>query len=123
MKRYQISSYHEVYEDSYNDGELDRVNSYDIGPWTIKADTPMEAIAKYYNSYMPNEFKPENAMLDDEQANTVYYSSLEDESGLEPSEDELNEWKEGTLMKMYTNNATIFVHELTPVDLTEFIEA
>lgn len=120
MKRYQISSYHEVHEDNYEEGELDRVNSYEIGPWTIKADTPMEAIAKYYNSYLPREFKPEYAMLDDEQANTLYDSFLEDEAGLKPSEDELVEWREGR-MKLYSNNATIFVHELTPVDLTEFI--
>lgn len=120
MKRYQISSYHEVHEDNYEEGELDQVNSYEIGPWTIKADTPMEAIAKYYNSYLPREFKPEYAMLDDERANTIYDSSLEDEAGLEPSEDELVEWREGR-MKLYSNNATIFVHELVEVDLTEFI--
>ncbi|NBT59339.1 hypothetical protein EBT16_11205 [bacterium] len=122
MKRYQISSYHEIYEDSYEEGELDRVNSYEIDPHTIEADTPMEAIAKYYNSYMPTEFKPENAMLDDEQANIVYYSSLEDESGLKPSEDELAEWMEGR-MKLYANNATIFVYELVEVDLTSVIKS
>jgi hypothetical protein len=122
MKLYQISSYHEVYEDSYEEGALDRVNSYDIGPRVIAADTPMEAIAKYYNDYLHREFKPEHVMLDDEQANTIYDSSLEDEEGLEPTEDERNEWKEG-MMKLYSNNATIHVYELTPVDLTEFIEA
>jgi len=122
MNRYQISSYHEIYEDNYEEGEFDQVNSYDIGPWVIKADTPMEAIAKYYNDYLHREFKPEYVTSDDEQANTLYDSFLEDESGLKPTEYERNEWKEGR-MKLYANNATIFVHELTPVDLTEFIEA
>lgn len=122
MNSYQISSYHEIYEDNYEAGELDRVNSYDIGPWVVKADGPLEAIAKYYNDHLHREFKPKNVMLDeDELTNTIYDSSLEDESGLKPSEYELEEWKEGR-MKLYANNATIYVHELVEVDLSGFIQ-
>lgn len=122
MKRYQISSYHEIYEDSYEEGELDRVNSYEIDPHTIEADTPMEAIANYYDSYLPRRYKPENVILDDKRANTIYDSSLEDGSGFKPSEDELAEWMEGR-MKLYANNAKIYVYELVEVDLTSVIKS
>lgn len=121
MTRYLISSYHEIYRDDYNEGESDRVNEYDLDQ-IVTADTPMEALETYYRDTLNRKFpNPEYLMLDDEKANVIYDSSLEDEDGFQPSESEIAEWKEGKRM-LYANNATIHVNEIVPVDLTEFIE-
>jgi hypothetical protein len=122
-KKYEICSNHDVYEDSYEEGELNAVNTYDMRE-TIYAEDPMKAIEKYFGTVLNRSIDVAAgavaAVMDcgliDEDGRTFYYSYAENKYGEEPSEEETASWKEGKTI-LYSNNVSITISELVPVDL------
>jgi len=117
-KKYEIRSDHDVYEDSYEEGELNAVNTYE-DKWTVYAEDPMKAIEKYFDTVLNRKIDMATALDDgliDEDGRTFYYSYAENKYGEEPSEGEKASWKEGKTT-LYSNNVSISISELVPVDL------
>ena len=120
MKRYYIVSHHDVYIDDYEKGELENVNYYNIKEFVV-AETPREAIKKYFDEILCYSFSISSAIItheedDDEPINRLEYSVLVDDENIEASELERLLWKEGN-KKLYSNNISLYIEELTPVKI------
>ena len=106
MSRYKVTSQHEVYHDTYADGELEHVNSY-TSTDTLDRPDPQEAIADYVEHFLGyRDFK-----LDLTDDHTASWSQLVDAENSELSEQERTNWIKG-VFKAYTNSFTITVEEL-----------
>jgi|SRR5690606_1864543 len=112
MKTFKIKSEHNVYVDSFTEGEGDAVNSYNISD-EIKATNVKEAIEKYFQSYLYYAFDFSLAEVDE---GILNYSVLVDENSNEVSENQIELWKKNEV-ELYANRITITVYELTSVDL------
>ena len=117
MKKFIISSTHEVYKDDYNDGETDYVNGYSLKSKIINSETTKEAIQKYFEDELYYKFNVDYAYIDHEEdidasKNTLNYSVLVDNENSEASEEEIELWKKDKL-ELYANNIFLTVHELT----------
>jgi hypothetical protein len=117
MKKFIISSTHEVYKDDYNEGETDYVNGYSLKSKIINSETTKEAIQKYFEDELYYKFNVDYAYIDHEEdidasKNTLHYSVLVDNENSEASEYEIELWKKGEL-ELYANNIFLTIHELT----------
>lgn len=112
MNKYRITSVHSIYEDSYTEGEGKIVNEW-YNNATISADTVQGAIRKYYDSELNMDYVPEYTEVEE---NRLFDSRLVDENNCKPTESELLEWKNGNLA-LYSENITLYVDVLSPVDL------
>jgi hypothetical protein len=115
MNEYLIRSYHSIYEDSYNDGELDWVNGYELSSF-IKADNPANAVQQYIENKLYYKFNSRAFCEDDEQSNVGHYNVLVDEDNGEATDSEYELWKQGK-MQLYSDNIRIEVYMITPVVL------
>lgn len=120
MRTYIIESEHDIYIDSYEDGEGEQVSSYTLKS-EVRAETPKEAIEKYFDAVLCLSFDFEKAAIahkedENEPKNKLWYSSLVDDDNVEASPKEIIEWQEGKMM-LYTNNITLYIHQLTEVEL------
>lgn len=120
MKTYVINSNHDVYIDSYENGELDNVNFYAL-EGKIDANNPREAIKKYFEEVLYFSFEIENAYIDHEETNEgsdncLHYSNLVDVNNYEASKREIELWKENK-EELYSNNTTIYIYELKSVKI------
>ncbi len=122
MPTYRIFSHHNVCEDSYENGEAETRATYDLSS-IVKADSPLQALEKYYTLTLFKPFDPKNIAVDGEAANVIHDTFLEDEHGMEVSESLYESWKNGHTEYLYSNNAIIYVSEMVAVDLTELFEA
>ena len=111
MKAYQITSLHNVYLDSYKDGELDHVNSYDIEN-VIFAENVKSAIEKYFENVLYYKFNFSLCYFD---FNQLFYSVLVDADNYEATKNQIQVWKMGK-SKLYSNNITISVFELNAIN-------
>lgn len=108
---YKATIHFEAYEDDYEQGELDHVNSWVD---TIERDTQAELKQAIIEATYQNDF----STIDDEQMNgydwaTEYHTSYladEDNQG-DASESQIEEWKKGEL-KLYAINCHILVTKL-----------
>jgi serine/threonine protein kinase len=121
MNHYHISSITEVNEDSFTEGDSRMVNNYHLSQ-IIPATTPMEAIEFYMQqNFSLRDFNPDNFLLDDIEDNVIYTSFLVEMLGEYgesiPSQDTIEQWKQGNKV-LYSNNTTLYVKELVPVDLS-----
>lgn len=120
MKTYKINTEHIIYVDSYEEGELNQVNAYSLDK-EVKADSPKQAIEKYYEDFLYYSFSWGGALLpheeeETEEKNTLHYSVLVDEENCEASETEVNEWKQEEKV-LYSNNIFLTIHELKEVEI------
>ena len=118
MKTYFIKSIHDIYIDSYSEGEKENVNFYDIEQ-NVKAENPREAIKKFFEEILYYKFNFENAIISNEEdenepVNRLEYSVLVDEENNEATEKDIEKWKQNK-KTLYANNITISIHELQPV--------
>jgi hypothetical protein len=116
MKKFIISSTHEIFKDSYTEGETDYVNSYSLKS-EINSETTREAIQKYFEDELYYKFNFDYARinheeLNNEPKNTLHYSVLVDNENSEASEAEIELWKKDKL-DLYSNNIFLTIHELT----------
>ena len=114
MKTFKIESEHNVYIDSFTEGEGVAVNSYNISE-EIKATNVKEAIEKYFQSVLFYGF---DFSLSGVEQGYLYYTVLVDEDDIEASKNQIELWKKDEVT-LYANNISIVAYELTPIDLDE----
>ena len=119
MKTYFIKSIHDIYIDSYSEGEKENVNFYDIEQ-NVKAENPREAIKIFFEKFLYYNFSFENSYIvheeegEEEPQNKLFYSVLVDEENNEANGKDIEKWKQNK-KTLYANNITIYIHELQPV--------
>ena len=111
MKNYLIECEHNIYVDSYEQGEGENVNNFDT-KGEYKAENPTEAIEKHLLS-LGYSFNKDYIQVDEEESGKVWYSVLCDVENSEATESQKNAWKKDKLT-LYANNMTLYVYELTP---------
>lgn len=111
MKNYLIECEHNVYVDSYTNGETENVNNFDT-KGEYKGENPVEAIEKHLSS-LGYSFNKDYMQPDEEQDGKVWYSVLCDVENSKADERQINLWKSEKL-ELYANNMTLYVYELTP---------
>ncbi len=118
MKNFKITSMHSVYIDSYEQGELESVNNYDMKE-TVKAETVKDAIIKYVENSLFYSFDYDSAEIDEE-SNLIHWSNLVNVDNEEvTSKDAIySQWKKGKAT-LYNNQYSMSVEELTTVKLTK----
>ena len=113
MKKFYISSEHELHEDHYEEGELSKlVNSYTMEE-IITAKDWREAVDEYFGNTLFLDFKLEFAYLEE---NRIQYNSLVDSENMDATEDHIREWKQGRKV-LYNNHSIVTVNELSAVRL------
>lgn len=111
MKLFKVITTHEVYEDSYTEGESKHTNCYTVNS-EQEAENLIEAIEKhYYNDLYFSNFNKDYLSIEDGE-DYAHYSVLVDAENYEPSEKVKLEWKRG-IGTLYSNNITFEVWELT----------
>ena len=115
MKTYSIKTGHDIYIDSYNEGEGKQVNFYTL-EGEVKADNPTQAIEQFFETTLYYNFNMANAYIDDEIKNILHYSVLVDEENVEASKNEIELWKEGKKV-LYSNNISLYIYELVEVKI------
>ena len=120
MNTYIIKTSHEIEKDSYNDGLLNHVNNYYL-KYEIKANSPREAIQKYFEYYLYFTFDFEAAYIlhekeENEATNVLFYDVLVDEENNEATEDQIKLWKKDKLT-LYNNriHLEIFLTQLIQI--------
>jgi hypothetical protein len=115
MKDYKIYSAHDIYIDSYENGELENVNHFTMGS-EIKATNPKEAIKEYFETILCYDFNINDAIISENDKNILYYSNLVDNDHMQASKNEIEKWKKNQI-KLYSNNTTLFIYELKEVEI------
>lgn len=117
MKDYKIDINTTVFEDRYDEGEGDCVNSFE-NSYTLSAESPMLAIEEAFKK-MGYSFDSQTAMIDDEEDNQVWYSNLVDVENIEVNEGEkqYDDFKDGKI-SLYSANHSIRIYEVIPANLT-----
>ena len=120
MRRFYISSNHDVCVDDYEQGELEDANWYRLDS-IVSANNPKEAIQKYFNDVLCYDFDIEHAHIpheedESESKNVLHYSVLTDEQNYKATESQIEYWKKGN-MKLYSNNIYIIINELIEVTI------
>jgi hypothetical protein len=115
MKDYKIYSVHDVYLDSYENGELEQVNHYTMKS-EIHATNPKEAIKEYFKTILCYDFNINDAMISENDKNILYYSNLVDNGNVQASKNEIEQWRKNQI-KLYSNNTTLFIYELKEVEI------
>ena len=114
MKNYIIECEHDVYINSYSQGEQEYVNYYNT-KGQYEADSAIEAIEKHINS-LGYEFEQKNSEFDEEEANKLFFSKLVDSENNEATDEQIKLWQKDEL-KLFYNNVTLFVYELIPAKI------
>jgi len=115
MKTYFIKSIHEIYLDSYTEGELENLNSYDMKS-EIVAENTKEAIKKYFETVLGYSFTFDLSLINEDNKNILHYSNLVDNMNIEASENEIEKWRNGEI-NLYSDNTILFIYELTEVEI------
>lgn len=116
MKTFKIISNHDVFIDSYEEGETEQVNSYTLSA-EVEAENIKSAIKQYFDKNLYYSFDFKNAEVDEENKTTLYYSNLVDVENVEASESEVEQWKQNELT-LYSNQITIEVFEVVQQQIT-----
>ncbi len=111
MKNYLIECEHNIYVDSYEQGEGENVNNFDT-KGEYKAENPTEAIEKHLSS-LGYSFEKDYMQPDEEQDGKAWYSVLCDVENSEATENQKTTWINDKLT-LYANNMTLYVYELIP---------
>jgi len=114
MKTYRITSIHDIYEDSYKDGELNFVNGYNLSE-EVKANNWKEAVKTYFEDFLYYSFDFKYA---DIYENRLNWAVLVDEDNFQIGENEeiCKQWKEDKV-KLYSNNISIKIQEINDINL------
>ncbi len=113
-KQFLIKSTHDVYIDSFNNGELNMVNNYYLES-VIFAENYKKAIEKYFSDFLYYEFNFENSQICDD-GNYLYYCVLCDVENSEATKKDVELWKKEKLT-LYSNNISLECNEITRINL------
>jgi len=114
MKTYKIECEHDVYIDSYTEGETENVNNYTT-QGEYSATGAIEAVEKHFD-FLCYDFNKDYMSIDDENYSKAYYSVLCDVENSEATEGQKTKWKADKLT-LYANNMTLFVYEVSPAKI------
>lgn len=120
MKTYIIETNHEIEKDTYNDGLIGYVNSYNLKS-EIKAADQREAIQKYFEEYLYYTFDFKSAYIlheeeENEATNILFYDVLVDDENNEATEKQRELWKKDKLI-LYNNRIHLTIYELTKIKI------
>ena len=111
---FAIDGYIEVYEDSYDKGEGNYVQSYDLD---IKGKYSFKDLMKQL-SYYGYSTDPKDYTFDDVNGYSAIYSScMQNADGYEPSKSEIERWKKGEIT-LYTANLFARIYEVGVHDVS-----
>lgn len=113
MKKYRITSVHDVFVDSFKDGELNEVNSYFLEHF-IDANNFIDAIKKYFKDFLCYDFDLKYCGKDNVD---LFYNVLVDSENIQATENEKILWKNGKMI-LYSNNITLQCFELKKINFT-----
>lgn len=114
MKQFIVYASHDIYEDSYTEGELGHVQSYDSQYQIVKAATAEEAVGMFVKSHIGNvELEDISFEFDN-----AFTSVLESKDGYQASASEIEMWKAGKCT-LYSNNVSMRVYEMTKISFTK----
>ena len=114
MKNYIVECVHDVYIDSFEEGQKEHVNYYDT-KGKYEADIAIEAIEKHL-SFLGYQFEQKNSEVDEDEPNKLFFSILADVENNEATEKQIEIWQKDKL-KLYDNNMVLCVYELTPAKI------
>jgi len=117
--KYLVESYHEIYQDSFTQGELDLYSNY-TQESTTTADTPLEAVEKYISDCLSYTYNKEYLFLD-KSTNTIHYDVLVDKDMCSLSDSEFELWKKDKFTA-YNNRIQIYLSEIKEVNISEIEE-
>jgi len=112
MKTFKVITIHNVYIDSYNEGEGKHVNSYDIES-IVKAETIREAVEHHFNNTIFLPFNFEQADTNEDKT-VLWWSNLVDEDNGHAQQYQIEKWKKGE-KELYSNNIKIMISEIVPL--------
>jgi hypothetical protein len=112
MAQFRIKSYHDVYEDHFEEGEGKHFNYWDTSR-IIDADTPIEALRTYYEKEIYKIFNHENIIIDDMD---IFDSFMVDEDCMLASDYDMEMFKKGE-RKLFVENIRFKVWQLTPIEV------
>lgn len=120
MNTYIIKTSHEIEKDTYKEGITSYVNSYNLKS-EIKANTPREAIQKYFDEHLYYTFDFKTAYIvheeeEGEPTNVLFYDILVDQENHEATEEQIKLWKKDKLT-LYNNSIhlEIFLTQSTQI--------
>ena len=111
MKKYFITTQHDVCVYSYKDGELENVNYYSIDSF-VSAENAKKAIELYFETVLFYDFSFENANFED---GILFYSILVDAENIQATKKDTQVWRMGK-KKLYSNNISLKICEC--IDIT-----
>lgn len=106
MKKYFIHSQHDVFVDSYKDGELENVNHYSVDSF-VNSENHKKEIEFYFSNVLFYDFKFE---LSDFEDGVLFYSVLVDSENIQATEKDIKVWRMGK-KKLYSNNISLKICE------------
>lgn len=89
MKPYIIECVHDVYIDSFSEGQKEHINYYDT-KGKYEADSAINAIEKHL-SFLGYQFEKKNSEVDEDEPNKLFFSILADVDNNEATEKRVKE--------------------------------
>ena len=111
QNKYFIKSLHTIHKDDYNEGEGEYIHEYNLDAF-ITAQTPKEAIIKYFDTKLYLSFDINN--IYEEEEGILHYSNLVDKDNIEPTDHQINHWKQGKEI-LYVNSTEINIFEVNKI--------
>lgn len=111
LQKYYIQSSHEIFEDSYLNGEGKNINFFN-NEAQILASSPIQALEKYSSKILGYELDSEN--LDQENTGIFYAYFLVDKENFQASIEDVEKWKKNEIM-LYSDNITFEIFELNKI--------
>jgi len=113
-KTFRFLCYHDVLENSFENGEGEHVNSY-ISEDIVKAETWQDALNLFFDTSLSFTFDI-NQININEDKNSLSYSTMVDSYGGEANEMERNMWEKEE-KDLFVNHMEIFISEIVPLQL------
>jgi len=103
-----------VYKDSYEEGETENVNNYNLNYIDGNLVSPKELVNFLSKEIYTSEDSSDYVILD----NNIHTSQLQDADGSKASKSEIEEWKKGNL-ELYSANFVISVSIISEIEFNE----
>jgi hypothetical protein len=110
--KYFIKSSHDIFEDSYENGEGKQVNSYRMEA-EILAGSPAEALEKYSSKILGFDLDSENLDIDEE-TGLFWANILVDKDNMQASIEQVEKWKKDEIA-LYSDFFNFRIYELTQI--------
>lgn len=111
LQKYFIQSSHDIFEDSYENGEGKNINFYK-NEALILAASPIQALERYVSRILGYELDAED--IDHENTGIFYANFLVDKDCYPASIEDVEKWKKGEIM-LYSDVINFEIFELTKI--------